>query len=299
MVMSRQNFLTLMVEGLRKVFFDQYGRYPSKIDQIYDVQKSRKRREDYQSITGIGMADEKPEGTDLTYAEMVEGYEKQFTHTAWAKGLRITRELQDDELYGVIGRRTKALARSISYRREYEAAKLFNNAAATTYYTGGDGLALLSDSHTLAGVQGTTFDNQVASTALSQTALETAFNLMRRFVDDNNLLIMLEPATLLIPPELEWDAAEILQSTGKSGTADNDMNAMRGRLKVITWPFLTGTTDWFVLCPKSDIAPLWFNRNAVEFEKDSDFDSKDLLVSAYARWSNGFNDPRFVVGRQG
>jgi len=34
----------------------------------------------------------------------------------------------------------------------------------------------------------------------------------------------------------------------------------------------------------------------MEFKNDSDFDTMDLKVSAYCRFSNGFFDPRFCYG---
>jgi phage major head subunit gpT-like protein len=299
MVMTRAQFNSLMTEGLRKVFFMQYNDYPLQYQNIYEVVGSKKKSETDQIIAGIGMLDEKGEGENITYADMIEGYDKTFTHTAFAKGLRITRELIDDDMYGVIKKRVRALARAARYRKEYDHAKLFNYASATTYFTGADGLALLSASHTLAGTPGTTWSNYSASTDLSWTALETAINAMRRYVDDLNMLIQVEPTTLLIPPELEMDAIEILNSTNKPDTADNNTNAMKSRLKIVTWPFITDTNAWFVLCGKSDIAPISFDRIGLEFDNDGDFDSKDLKVSAYTRYSNGFVDPRFCYGSMG
>ena len=220
MAMSRSQFLTLMVEGLREVFFLQYKEQEQVHPRIFEMQTSKKRKESYQGITGLGMLNVKVEGEPITYEDLVEGYDQDFLHTAYAKGLRFTRELLDDEQYGVMKRRTEALARSARYRKEYDHAKLFNNASATTYFAGQDDLALLSASHTLAAVAGTVWSNYSASTDLSLSALETAFTAIRTFKDDQNLLIGMEPATLLIPPQLEYDAYEILNSTGKPYTAD-------------------------------------------------------------------------------
>ena len=220
MAMSRQTFPSLMLEGLREVFDGYYKQLPKKFQDIYEVKDSKKKREDYQSIVPIGMLDQKNESEAITYADLAEGYSKQFAHTAWAKGLRFSRELLDDELYGIMADKTKHLARAAWYRKEYQHALLFDNAANTTYFTGQDALALASTAHTLAGTPGTTFSNYSASTDLSVTSLDTAFNAIRRFVDDKKLLINLEPAVLLIPPEMERVAFEILKSSGKPYTAD-------------------------------------------------------------------------------
>ncbi len=299
MAMVRSQFLSLMVEGLKQVFFLQYKEQAQVHPRIFDITKSKKRQETYQGVTGLGMLDVKPESEAIVYSDLVEGYNKTFLHTAYAKGLRFSRELLDDDQYGVMKRRTEALARSARYRKEYDHAKLFNNASATTYFTGQDSLALFSASHTLAAKPGTLFSNYSASTDLSLSALESAFTAIRTFPDDQNLLISMEPSVLLIPPQLEYDAYEILNSVGKPFTADNEVNYFKGKLTVIVWPFITDSNAWFVLTAKSDAAPMSFTRVPVEFDSDGDFDTKDLKVSAYTRYSLGFMDPRFCYGSMG
>ncbi len=300
MAMTRSQFLTLMVPGLRKVFFEQYKESELVYPRIYNVTKSSKRKESDQAIVGLDMMDTKAEGENLNYEAMAEGYSQDYIHTSYAKGVRITRELLDDELYNVIKRRIKSLARSARYRKEYDHALLFNNAGNTTYYTGGDDLGLLSTSHTQAGVAGGTWSNTPGSSDLSQSTLETGIVAFRSLTDDRGLLINIEPKYLLVPPALEPDAYELLRSTGKPGTADNDTNYLKGRLEIISWPFLTDTDSWFILADPSEIEnPVSFNRVPVEFDSDGDFDSKDLKTSAYMRYSLGFIDPRFVYGSMG
>jgi phage major head subunit gpT-like protein len=304
MATPRSAFSTsLFVEGLRKVFFDQYKALATIYPQIYEVVPSSKRQETFHTIPGLGMLTAKGEGESMDFEDMVDGFEKSLQHTAYAKGIRLTREFMDDALYAEMKKQTQALAKSARYRKEYDHALLFNNATATTYFTGGDALALLSNSHTIAGNPAVTFDNYDASTDLSLTALESAFNAMRRFPDDTTaasaMYINLEPATLLIPPELEWTAIQLLQSTGIPGLMDNDVNPMKSRLKIVIWPMITDTNAWFVLANKSDVAPVSFNRVDLEFDHDKDFSTKDILVSAYTRYSNGFVDPRFCYGSMG
>jgi phage major head subunit gpT-like protein len=299
MTMLTSNFSSLMLEGLKEVSVDQYKQNTLVYPKIYKIENSKKQTESYQDIVGTPMWTQKDEGTSISYADMLEGYAKSFTHTAWAKGIRVSRELRDDELYGVMNQKARLLGQGAAYRKEYEHAKLFNNASAATYFTGQDGLALLSDSHTQAGVPGGTLDNYVSSTDLSLSALDTAFALIRRFTDENGELAMFEPATLLIPPELDRTAVQLLQSAGLPGSADNDTNYYKGRLNIVTWPFITDTNAWFILVSKSQLAPISFNRVPVEFKTDGDFDTDDAKIKGYMRFSNGFVNPRFCVGSMG
>lgn len=209
----------------------------------------------------------------------------------------------EDELYGVIAKRARALARSANRRKEYEHALPFNNANTTTYYTGGDGLALLSASHTIAGNPAVTFSNYAASTDLSFTSLDAARTAMRTFPEDTTsatgLPLGLTPKILLVPPALETTALELVNSDRKPGTADNEINVMKGKFQVVVWDYITDTNAWFVLADKKIVGPTSFTRRALRFDKDTDFVTQDLLVSASTRYSNGFVDPRFCYGSMG
>jgi len=293
-----------MVEGLRQVFVEQYKEKELVYPQVFDVTRSRKQFEVDYSVASIGMLSSKQEGVAMSYEDFVPGYSVTYTHTSYAKGIRITRELMDDELYGVISKRSKALARSARYRKEYDHARVFYYAATTAasggVFTGGDGKALLDTAHPLIGVAGATYGNTPSSaTTLSATALNTALLSLRKVPDDQNMLISLRPAVLLVPPDLEVTAWEILNSQQKPYTSDNDRNFWDQRLKLVVWDQIGAqgsTTAWFVLCDKSECAPISFDRVPVEFDNDGDFDTKDLKISAYTRYSCGFSDWRWVYG---
>ncbi len=297
MATTRSTFgANLFLPGaLRKVFFMAYKEQPTIYDQIYDVVSSKRKAETDHTVPGLGMFTAKTEGIAMAYEDFVDGYEREYTHTAYAKGIRITRELLDDEQYGVMSKRAQALGRAARYRKEYDHALIFNNPTSTTY-PGADALCLLSASHTLAAVPGTVVANLVSNTTLSVTAIEEVMVDMQRLVDDQNQLIDLKPQTLLVPPELEREAHEIIDSPNVPYKADNEINVYKGRLDIKVWPFITDTTSWFVLCGKNQIAPVSFDRVPLEFERDGDFDTKDLKMSGYMRYSFGFTDWRWCMG---
>ena len=300
MAMTRAQFMKLMYENLRQVFFERYREKDLVHPRIYDIKDSTLRQEIDESVAGIGMLDIKEENLGMTYDEFIMGFETTYIHTSYAKGLRFSRELVDDERYGVMAKRTQALARSARYRKEYDHAAIFNNADSTTVFTGGDGVALFSTAHPLAGVAGGTFANTPASaTQLTPGAIKDALVAFARMVDDRGLLIGLRPSKLLIPPELSETAFEIFKSSGRPYTADNEDNYFKGKLEIEQWDMITVGTFWGILADKADCAPTSFNRKATEFENDNDFDTKELKVSAYQRYSCGYSDPRFIYGSMG
>src|SRR5690606_13734971 len=127
----------------------------------------------------------------------------------------------------------------------------------------------------------------------------TALTTMRATLDDKGQLQLVQPDTLLVPPALEKEAMILLDSTGRTGTANNDVNPYKGRLKLIVWDYLGSAaggsdTAWFVL--DSKIHKLyWFNRSDRGLEgPDWDFDTKVARWSTVCRWSVGFSDWRGV-----
>ncbi len=298
--MTRSNFPSLMSEGLRQVFFEWLDIKSLVYPEIYETATSKKKTESDQTIAGLDMMSAKAEGEPTLYDSMVEGYDKSYTHTTFSKGVRSTQELIEDELYGVLGKRAKALANSARYRLEYDHASIFNNATtATSPYDVADGLALLSTAHTLAGSSGNTYANSPGSTDISLSALEAAVTAFRRMKNDRNLLVSITPATLLIPPELEFDAMEMLESTGKAYTADNEINSLRGRFKIVIWDFITDTDSWFLLADKRYGAPVSFKRVPLSFRADVDFDTDDIKQKCRTRYSYGATDWRWVYGSLG
>ena len=180
--------------------------------------------------------------------------------------------------------------------REKHGAQIFNNAFSTSIFTGGDSKALCDDAHGYEGTT-TTVDNE-GTTALSATAVEATRLLMRQYTDETDNLLTAKGDTLLVPPQLEETAWEIVTSAGKLGTADNDPNFSKGKYKVIVWDYLTDSNNWFMLDSRMAKMYLkWFNRIPVEFNKDKDFDTYISKWSAYVRYSYGFSGWQWIYGQ--
>ena len=294
-IIASENFAYLLDPGLRKIFMDEYNLPGSLIDQLYGVEKSSKATEYDYGIGGIGDLEEF-DGT-IPYADFSGQYRVSYTHKEWVKGLKIERKLVDDDQYSVINRRPQALALASKRTREKHAANVFNNAFNTTVFTGGDGYALCASAHTRVGTA--TTQSNAGTSALSATAVAAARLAMRNFMDETDNLITAMGDTILVPPELEQTAWEIVNTPGKTGTADNDLNFFKGRYKVLVWDYLSDTNNWFLI--DSRMAKLflkWFNRVPTEFNKDKDFDTYVAKWSVYTRYSYGFSDWTWVYGSE-
>ena len=127
---------------------------------------------------------------------------------------------------------------------------------------------------------------------------------MRATLDDKGQLQLVKPDTLLVPPALEKEASILLKSTGRTGTANNDVNPYQGALKLVVWDYLGSAaggsdTAWFVI--DSNIHKLnFFNRSNRGLEgPEYDFDTKTAKWSIVVRASVGWSDWRGVWGSLG
>jgi phage major head subunit gpT-like protein len=292
-VVNSENFGYLLDPGLRKIFMDEYALPEGQVDTLFGVETSSKATEYDLSIGGTGDMEEFT-GT-IPYDDFKQQYRVSYTHKEWVKGMKVERKLVDDDQYSVINKRPAQLALVSKRTKEKHGSTVFNNAFNTTIFAGGDGLALCASAHTRVGTVSTVGNS--GSTALSQTAVEATRLLMRQFTDETDNLITARADTLLVPPALEETAWEIITTSQKLNTAENNANFSKGKYNIIVWDYLTDSNNWFMLDSRMAKMYLkWFNRIPVEFNKDKDFDTYISKWSVYTRYSYGFSDWTWIYG---
>jgi len=301
MAISRAQLAKELEPGLNALFGMEYDRYENEHAEIFDTESSDRAFEEEVLIVGFGNAEVKTEGQGVDYDSASEGYTARYTHETVALAFALTEEAVEDNLYDRLGARyTKALARSMAHTKQVKAANVLNNAFSSSY-TGGDGLSLINTAHTLAG--GGTWANRASTMAdLNETSLENALIGISTFVDDRNMILALQGTKLIVPPQLQFIADRLLESPGRVGTADNDINAVRnmGLLPqgYSVNHFLTDTDAWFLLtdCPDGF---KHFERSPISTSMEGDFDTGNVRYKARERYSFGWSNPRCVYGSQG
>lgn len=286
----------LLEPGLRSIFdITREGlAATSRIPQLFNVTTSNKAQEHDLGVGGMG--DWKEYKGIVEYDDLEQGFKTTYTHVEFAKGFAVERKLVDDDLYNQINQLPRGLAISAMRKREKDAASVFNNAFSASYL-GGDSVALCG-SHPYSPSNASTQSN-AGSTALSYDAIIATRKLMRAYEDDRGELVNIMPDTLIVPPELENTAWEILESVNKPDTANNNGNYVRSTgINLVVWDYLTDANNWFLA--DSMLARMylnWFDRVPLEFAMDptSDFN----LISkwrGYMRYSYGWSDWRWVYG---
>jgi len=285
--------------GVNKWYGDAYAEWTTEWTDIFEQHSSRKAWEEDISVSGMGLFQQKNEGSAVSYDSMQQGFLDRYTHAVYALGFIITKEMVEDDLYDVVGKkRASALAFSMRQTKEVIAANILNRAF-TAAYAYGDGKELVSNAHP--NVAGGTWSNIIATAAdLSEAALEQACIDIQGYTNDRGLKIAVRPKKLIVPYTLDFEANKILKTEYEVGTNNNTVNVVRSRFPqgVKLNHYLTDTDAWFMITDVKD-GMKYFERRADAFTQDDDFDTDNAKFKATARFSFGATDKRSIYGSAG
>ena len=300
MAISRAQLLKELLPGLNALFGMEYARYDDEHAALYETESSDRSFEEEVKLSGFDAAPVKDEGSAISYDAAQESFTARYNHETIAMGFAITEEAMEDNLYDSLSARyTKALARAMAHTKQVKAVVPLNTGFDS--YQSGDGVYLFSASHPL--VSGGTNANMPSTHAdLNETSLEAAVIQIGKWTDERGLMIAARPQTLVIPPDLQFVAARVMQSDLRPGTADNDINAVRSMGVVpggtVVNHYLTDTDAWFLLTDVPN-GMKHFNRVALETSMDVDFDTGNVRYKALERYSFGVSDPLGIWGTTG
>ena len=300
MAISRAQLVKELEPGLNALFGLEYKNYADEHTQIFDVENSDRAFEEEVMLSGFANASVKPEGSSVNYDTAQESFTARYTHETLALAFSITEEAIEDNLYDRLASRyTKALARSMANAKQVKAANVLNNAFSSSF-TGGDGVELCSAVHPI--VAGT-FKNELSTAAdLNETSLEQSLIDIAAMTDDRGLKIAAQGVKMIIPSALQFTAERLMKSTGRVGTADNDINAVANMGMIpqgyVVNHYLTDTDAFFI---KTDVPNglKMFVRAPVKTSMEGDFETGNVRYKARERYSFGFSDPRGIFGSPG
>lgn len=297
MATTTQNFSRLLAPGLRKVFFKDWQAFPEEYSQIANVLSSKRAYEEELTTAGLGRFQRKQETKPIIYDNPIQGNVQRFTHVTFALGFRVTREMYDDDLYGIMKQMSSELASAARQTVELEFAALLDDAFSGSEYTGADGKALCAQDHPLL-VGGSYANMGTTASDLGIGALRAASERMEKTLNDRGLPDNRgRGKTVLVTPTYQWVAKEIIGSEKKAYTADNTLNAFGDMgLNFFVHHFQANDDYWFLLGDKAKHDIKFFWRVKPIFDNEDDFDTKDAKFSGYMRFSLGFTDWRGVDG---
>lgn len=298
----------LVAPGLTEAFFEGYfddGRRASLIPEIYGLRTSERAWEEFLGVGAVPTAGwrEFEKTGRVSYADRAKGFEKRFAHAEFAQGMTVERKMVDDELYGMLNDEASGLGDSAFRIREEGAASVFNNAFTDTGtnpdgmpLAGADNVGLCSTAHPLSREDSATQSNEGVR-ALTRGNIGLTRQDMQAWTDDTGGQLSVHPDEILVPPELEDDAAIIARSSLDPDSANNAINPQAGRYRNVVWHYLTDPNAWFLMdSARRRRSLLWFDRIPLEFAREADFDTLQAKFRGYMRYSYGWRQWQWIYG---
>ena len=282
--------------GVKTWFGMEYDEHDAFYRKLYDVTSSDKAFELVVEESGFGLAPIKPEGEAVRYDSAKSLGDIKTRKIAYALGFVITREAIDDNLYhDQVQKYSRALAKSMMATKEYKGAMKFANND-----TVADGQALFSTSHK--AIKGTQANLLTTPAALSMASVQDVLTMIAEAKDNRGKPIKLAAKGLVVAPKNYFRALKITNSFLDPDTpASNGANPLFEYFKdgTVSNPYFAGYNDdlWFVKTD-ADNAFVHYVRKPLELSRDDEFDTENLKVKAYERYSYGFNDWRGAFAGQ-
>jgi hypothetical protein len=132
-------------------------------------------------------------------------------------------------------------------------------------------------------------ESAAAGNALAISSLRTAVASYRKLTDPDGNPLGITPQLLLVPPELEMTAEELMGSsvliTGENATRGN-VNVFAGRFRVVSSAYLTSGTTWWLMAnpaelPAMEVAFLNGQRLPTVQQAEADFNQLGIQVRGH------------------
>jgi len=302
MAISRSQLVKELEPGLNALFGLEYKRYENQHAEIYTNETSDRAFEEEVMLSGFGNAQVKGEGSGVSFDSAQETFTARYTHETVALAFAITEEAIEDNLYDRLAARyTKALARSMSNAKQVKSVEpLINGLPSTNTFKSGDGVSLFNTSHTtVAG----SFKNTLSTQAdLNETSLEQSLIDIAAITDERGLRVAARGVKMIIPSELQFTAERLMKSQGRTGTADNDINAIVSMGMIPQGyrvnNYLTDSDAFYIITDVPNGMKM-FTRAPLTTAMEGDFDTGNVRYKARERYSFGVSDPRGIFGVEG
>ena len=284
---SRQAFSGAIGVELRRIFLDTGKERPLEHPLFFNVEDMDWNPQSERQYAGLSTMPTKPEGQQFAFDDPIQGPTKSYEALPFGLGVEITWEMWRDDNYGLMRDLIAGLARASRNRQEVEAWSCINNAFDTGSVGFTAGESLCSTAHV--GLDGVSRANRPSpDIGFSITGLQNATNRFEGMTDERNLPRLMAPVMVLIHQNNRFVAREILGSSGKPFTADNEQNSLLEEdLSWMVCHYLTTSTNWFLAAARG-VHDLWFKwRDHPIFDSFDDPRTKNAVFTVYQRHTRG------------
>jgi hypothetical protein len=246
MVQSSGNFQKLVglyENPILEYWQDKYAKAykDSMIPFLFDEVQSDNPTEAISEM--VGAIDFKEWNGEFTYSDVKEGNTKVFTPIIWQAGMKYDRFLLSNAklinlktehgLFALGAARTRNECAGGIFTYADQTAGYVVNGTTVTCNLVANGLPIASNSHTSANYSST--QDNLEALELNEENLETVCQKLYDAKDENGKFAGMQASCLIVPTALRKKALEVVGSTGKSDTGDNNANVYDGNIKVCVW----------------------------------------------------------------
>lgn len=280
-------------------------------------------RQDYKHLLLHGLSGIKrvTQGEDLPKVNLKQGDSITFTQEYFGAQVDVTKQMRMFDLYNQIETLVRSVVDSAFNNIDQSFADVLLKGWTTAYTdvygdsvtaVGPDGLALFSAAHTVPTASATFSNiitlNGTVNAALSRDAIVAARSAAMVRKDANGLVRPVMLDTLVVPPALADLANRIVNSEYIQGSANNDINPLKGSVQVKVWSRLQSASDgtdgsayWFMYdssnISESLMAP--FAEKPSLDAPEQVYENKNWEYSCDFFYAIGRGFPAFIYGSKG
>ena len=230
--------------------------------------------------------------TDQRIAYDLSAYDFTLTNVKYEGTMRIEKEALEDDRFGQIVPRATSMGEAARQYIDELVFTALKDGFTTDCY---DGQYFFDDDHSEknSGTQ-----SNLGTVALSGAAVTAGIAEMRQFKDDQGRYLDMVPDTMIVHPDEEGQAMEILLSDRDPDNANNPVNINKGRFKLVVTPFLT-TGYWILARTSGAMKPaMWQDRVPITPQMDDShlFDDDYLQYGVRFRGVAGLTNWRLAYG---
>lgn len=228
-----------------------------KSPKIFNIFDTDRLTYDHLILHGVAGIQRVADGQDLPKINSEEGDSITWTQDYYGAIFSVTKKMRKFDLHNQIKQLPKTLVEDAFHKIEQSLADVLLYGFSSSNYSdtygvsvsavGPDALALFSASHSN-NINSNTFSNIITDAtvnpALSRSAIVAGRKQGKTHKDPNGVKRPINLDTLIVSAKNEDLAERILYSEQISGSAENDVNALKGKIKtLIVWEYLDERTD--------------------------------------------------------
>lgn len=292
----------LLTKGLKSEFFNRFDGTKTHFQELSTRVASNSDRETYRWLGTVPQVREWGTGR-LAKGLRTESYS--IENLKYEATLEVDRDEISDDQTGQIRLRVGELAQRAATHKDYLVSQLLTlgETAGNNSY---DGVSFFNAAHVsgASGNQSNLLTYNAAATdaptvAEFKEALKEAIAAMLSFKDDQGEPMMISATSLvcIVPPTMLFTATEAINAT----IINNQTNVMAGIASVVSMPWLTDASKWYLAKTDGVVRPFIFqDREPIEFNaltenSDEGFRREKFLFGVRARYRMAYGYWQYAV----